>query len=249
MLVGIERVGQFFPVDQIRAHGVAPGHVAPIPTVGIVLIEQVILAFVENQPIGIIQPTAPGSKMKLRTQGFVVNLLVVFDGVRLINLFQAQGVFRQLVNLEHHGFSLERRNVQESPPVRFGIGQFNLELTFRFSAHHQLQGPFSRAIFYRQIQIMFLHLERKFHILLDHPSQLVIRLENLVNTDMTPAAGRLIHDFQNDTSTFQRSHIPSLPVEMLAASGLDVRSRNGADQLVIAQQIDAGLSGKSAATD
>ena len=57
-VVGQELVSELVPVDEIATDGMTPVHVAPIPTVRIVLEEQVVLAVVEDHPVRIVVPTA-----------------------------------------------------------------------------------------------------------------------------------------------------------------------------------------------
>ena len=64
-LAGIKRGGPFLPVHQVRAHRVAPVHVAPVRAVGVVLVEEVIRTRVPDQPVGVIVPAAAGREVEL----------------------------------------------------------------------------------------------------------------------------------------------------------------------------------------
>ena len=57
-VVGQELVSELVPMDEIATDSMTPVHVAPIPTVRIVLEEQVVLAVVEDHPVRIVVPTA-----------------------------------------------------------------------------------------------------------------------------------------------------------------------------------------------
>ena len=59
-------------MNQIRTHGVPPTHVAPFVAKGIVLIEEMVLAFVVDQSIGIIHPVLGWGEMELRPVRLVV---------------------------------------------------------------------------------------------------------------------------------------------------------------------------------
>jgi len=70
---------QLLPMHQIGADGVAPMHVAPVPAVGIMLIVEVILTVIEDQPVGVIIPAALRREVELRAQRLVVKLPRPFD--------------------------------------------------------------------------------------------------------------------------------------------------------------------------
>ena len=72
-VVGQELVSELVPMDEITTDGVAPVHVAPIPTVRIVLEEQVVLAVVEDHAVRIVVPAALWRKMELPAQRFAVD--------------------------------------------------------------------------------------------------------------------------------------------------------------------------------
>ena len=74
-LVGVDGVGKLFPVEQVGADGVAPGHVAPVDAEWVVLEEQVVLAVVVDQPVGIVGPAASRREMELRAERLVVRAL------------------------------------------------------------------------------------------------------------------------------------------------------------------------------
>src|SRR5262249_486249 len=59
-----DRLADLFPMHQVAAHRVAPVHVSPIPTTGIVLKEEMIFAILVYQPVGVVQPPASGGKME-----------------------------------------------------------------------------------------------------------------------------------------------------------------------------------------
>lgn len=51
------------PAYEVGAGGVAPVHIAPVPAIGIVLIEKVIVFAIENEAVGIVEPTLGCRKM------------------------------------------------------------------------------------------------------------------------------------------------------------------------------------------
>ena len=65
MCFRVERDGLLFPMNEVRTDGMAPVHVAPFPAVGIVLIEEVVLAIVIDETVGVIDPAALCAEMKL----------------------------------------------------------------------------------------------------------------------------------------------------------------------------------------
>ena len=54
--VGGEGGGQVLPVQQVAADGVAPVHGAPHRLIGVILVEQVVFAFVIREAVGVVHP-------------------------------------------------------------------------------------------------------------------------------------------------------------------------------------------------
>ena len=79
----IEGRGQLLPVDQVGADGVAPVHVAPVPAVGVVLVEEVIFARLPDQAVGVVEPAAPRREVELRPVRLAVDPAGVGDVVGL----------------------------------------------------------------------------------------------------------------------------------------------------------------------
>ena len=73
-LIGANRVFKLPPMNEVVAHRMAPGHVAPLDAVGIVLKEEVILAAEEDEPIGVVEPVAASAEMELRAEQLVVGV-------------------------------------------------------------------------------------------------------------------------------------------------------------------------------
>src|SRR5271168_2328742 len=69
-----ERYGQVLPVDQIGTHRMSPTHVAPNIAERVVLVKEMILAFVEDQAVGIVGPIFRGAEVVLRTERLIVAL-------------------------------------------------------------------------------------------------------------------------------------------------------------------------------
>ena len=57
---------EFLPMQQVLADGVPPAHVAPRDTKWIVLVEQMVLAFVVDEPIGVVHPVHGRREVILR---------------------------------------------------------------------------------------------------------------------------------------------------------------------------------------
>src|SRR5437667_1385899 len=55
-----------FPMKEIAADGMAPAHVAPFVAERIELVEEMILAVIESEAVGIVHPIRGRRKMKLR---------------------------------------------------------------------------------------------------------------------------------------------------------------------------------------
>jgi len=77
--------GQFRPMDQVSADRVTPRLVvvvsAMVPTKGIVLIVEVVLAIVIDQSVSIANPTTLGRKVELGPEDLTVEILRVTDSV------------------------------------------------------------------------------------------------------------------------------------------------------------------------
>ena len=61
--VGGEGGGQILPVQQVAADGVAPVHGAPYRLVGVILVEQVVLAFIIREAVGVVHPADVGGQV------------------------------------------------------------------------------------------------------------------------------------------------------------------------------------------
>ena len=123
VFVRTKRRGKLFTMNRVFAHGVAPGHVPPIPAVRIVLVKQVVFPFEVNQPVGIIQPAAARREMKLRPQPLVMRVLGAFDLVGLVNGTQAGRTFWHLVHLNRDGLTEEQGRIQKRPAIRFAVNR------------------------------------------------------------------------------------------------------------------------------
>jgi len=60
------------PMNQVSADGMPPVHGSPYIAIGIVLVEEVVLPFIEDHAIGIVRPHGIGAKMELGTVLFGV---------------------------------------------------------------------------------------------------------------------------------------------------------------------------------
>ena len=65
--VAVDRYRLVLPVDQVRAGGMAPVHVAPHRRVRIVLVVEVIHAVLEEQAVGVVHPAISGGMVVIGT--------------------------------------------------------------------------------------------------------------------------------------------------------------------------------------
>ena len=72
-----DRHVQLLPVDEVLGDRVAPGHVAPVRALGVVLVEHVVLAGVVDEPVGVVHPVLLRGVVALRAP-----LLAGLVGVR-----------------------------------------------------------------------------------------------------------------------------------------------------------------------
>ena len=66
-------------MDEVTTDGVAPVHVAPFPSVRVVLVEEVIFTIVIDESVGVIDPAALGAEMKLWAERLLIELIGVLD--------------------------------------------------------------------------------------------------------------------------------------------------------------------------
>lgn len=67
VFVGIKRLAEFFPMDQIFRARVPPVHIAPAHVVRIMLVKKMIFAASIDQPVRIVHPAAHRRIMQLRS--------------------------------------------------------------------------------------------------------------------------------------------------------------------------------------
>ena len=132
MLVGDEHVAKLLPVHQVAADGVAPVHVAPFPAVRIVLVEQVILAVVEDEAVGVVVPAASRREVELRAEPLAVEIVGALDRVALLDRIERVRILGQLVHLKRHRLARQAptsRNAHQSGLV---VGQLDVVAHARF---------------------------------------------------------------------------------------------------------------------
>ena len=80
----MECIRQVLPMHQVLADGVSPGHVAPGPAEGVALVEEVVLALVVDQAVGVVVPTPGGSRNGICGRSFSsIERIEVLRGVPL----------------------------------------------------------------------------------------------------------------------------------------------------------------------
>ena len=79
---GGQRHRKVIPVEQVLAHRMTPKHAVPKTGIGIVLIEEMILAFEVDQAVGVVQPAALGHEVVPLAVAAVPNALRVLGNVR-----------------------------------------------------------------------------------------------------------------------------------------------------------------------
>lgn len=107
---------------------------AVIPAVWVVLIEQVILTVIEDQPVGVIDPPAARREMELRTESFFVQLVLARERVIMVDGAKS---FTFLIDSQGRRFALELAHVQEHPKIRSGARKRNFELTYDFAVNNK----------------------------------------------------------------------------------------------------------------
>ncbi len=68
--------------------------------------------------------------------------------------------------------------------------------------------------------------------------RLLVALDDLVDVDVSPAAGLAVDDAEDHGLTHELADIPRRPVELLGAAGPVVRSGGGPHDLAVEQQVE-----------
>ena len=77
-----ERHRQMLPVQHVAADGVPPAHVPPLGAERVVLVEEVVLALVVDEPVGIVHEVARRREVEPRPQRLVAWLAAPARGER-----------------------------------------------------------------------------------------------------------------------------------------------------------------------
>ena len=185
--VGHELIPKLVPMHHIAAHSMSPVHVAPAPSIRIMLKKQVIFAVEINHPVRVVIPATFGREVKLAAQSLVIKIIRAFDFSSLVHLGKGLRVFRQFIHLNLDGFTIPRRNIHRGPPVRRPVGQLHIVSDIEFTINQHLHDSPWGACFNRNIQILL--GDREFANGIDqHPWRFFIRLHNLIHIDMAPRA-------------------------------------------------------------
>ena len=114
--LGEQHLGQLGPVHEVAADGVSPGHVAPRQAGRVVLVEQVVLAAVPDQAVGIVEPAGARGEVESRAQGLGVERVGSGDGVRLPD--QVEALLGYVVGRDPRLPAAEAGERKERVPVR-----------------------------------------------------------------------------------------------------------------------------------
>jgi hypothetical protein len=156
----MQLVALFDPMDQVRADGVPPGHVAPLPAKGIVLVEQVILAIVVQQPMWIVIPAALGREMELGTKFFLIELGFTGKGVVTVDRLETlQLALRQCPGPYESRLSNEILNFKVEPVVRLTRSQTDGEFAYFLVINLKAYKDLVRSLFDRDIQVLPCNLD------------------------------------------------------------------------------------------
>ena len=162
--IGKQHLGLLGPVHQVAADRVAPGHVPPRPAGRIVLVEQVVLAPVPDQAVGIVQPAGARGEVVARAQAFPVEAVGAGDGVGLPD--QVEAARRDVGGRHPRLTTTEAIEREERVPVRVfragreadGIVQNDLVVdnepqpavrTIVAHRHDQVSGRYGKGLFHR----------------------------------------------------------------------------------------------------
>src|SRR5579862_4946799 len=110
--------------------------------------------------------------------------------------------------------------------------------------------PQGCSVFNGKIEIRLLQIYRASDIKLKKRRIVAfVTLNNVIDIDMSPAAGCGVHDLQHDVFAGEFTDIPLRRFQMLAAARVCVRSSRGTDHVSVEQQVHAGLAFPAATAD
>ena len=142
---------------QVTAHGMSPGHVLPFPFVRIMLIEKMVFTFIVNQSVRIVNPSATGSEVKLRTVLLFIQAVLPRNHIVLIDLLQSS---RLSFIADSECLAFPERNIAKYPIIGFPVGQANHEITFRSPFHLECHFLPVHLVGHGKVDILLRNLQR-----------------------------------------------------------------------------------------
>ena len=152
----MERQRHLSPVHEVGAHGVRPMHVLPFALKRVVLVEQMILAFIINESVGVVYPSASRREMILRTVFLLIHILPSSYAVVLINLGES---LPAAVVGQRDGLALQRAHVAERPVVGLSLGKTYDEAACLSALYRHLHGLPVRLVGDREIDVLLCNLD------------------------------------------------------------------------------------------
>ena len=114
----------FLPMDEVGAHGMAPVHILPIALIGIMLIEKMILTIMPDKSVGVVDPSATGGEVKLRTVCLMIDERLVGDGV---GLTEEVGILEVVRHLNGDFLPFKILHILEYPVIGGAVGEADIE--------------------------------------------------------------------------------------------------------------------------
>jgi len=154
-------------MDQVFAYSMPPMHISPVALIRIMLIKQMILAFIINQTVRVVIPSPALSIMYLRTIRLFIKTILPGYFICLIDLIHTGGISAVRY---FYLLPLERRYITKHPVIRLCRCQSDIKRTDRLSIYSQSHhSPFflmrnrKIQIFLRNFQckIFCVHTSRK----------------------------------------------------------------------------------------
>src|SRR5262245_23762802 len=231
-------------MHQVVAHGVAPVHVAPVPAIRVVLVEQVIFTFVVHQSIGIVEPSAARREMELGPVRLSVRCRTRLTHCtdRLVLRYRVQCfrfAWQDDFNIE--ALSMKPVDLAKGPKIGFDtIRQFN----FKFANYSLIHAK-------PHLSLRCACLDRQMHVAVfdDQLSALQSRLAlraavyDLIDIAVAPTPFSHVHDLDGRCEAREFGNGPSVPMKLFATAGLIVWPGSRAYHLPINNKIDTSFAG------
>ena len=215
-------------MQHVLADRVAPGHVAPAPAEGVALVEEVVLAFVVDHPIGVVVPAARRREMKLRAMPLRVVRVEVLGRVASGDTVEHVGVVASsLLGGEHEGFAAEIMCLKVDPEIRLARREFDYEFPERRAFPFEPEEVRGGSHLDGKVEVVLYDLDLAAEIFSLHREAPVAQ-NYIVNRDVPPSSDSIIDDLDPGVEALVIGDIPAFPLQCLGSSKRSIGTSRGA---------------------